>query len=185
MRTFILPSSKEKITMLREQIAASLEDAFSQYGFAEPSVAQLKTLCNVSLRTLYKHFPSKEALIVGALEYRHHRYLAFLLDNAPEDGLESIQQIFDKLEQWMIEYAPHGCMSLNAVAAFPDNATINKAVKDHKEDVRRFLGEKSRRDDLSTTLFLLHEGISSAWPVIGKDAVISGQNTLTQLLGNK
>ena len=66
--------------MLREQIAASLEVAFSQQGFAEPSVAQLKTACGVSLRTLYKHFPSKEAMIVGALEYRHQRYLDFLLE---------------------------------------------------------------------------------------------------------
>ena len=31
--------------MLREQIAASLEDTFSQHGFAEPSVSQLKTAC--------------------------------------------------------------------------------------------------------------------------------------------
>lgn len=168
--------------MLREQIAGNLEDAFSQYGFAEPSVAQLKTLCNVSLRTLYKHYPSKEAMVVGALEYRHHRYLEFLLEDSPDSGIESVVHIFNKLEQWMIEYAPHGCMSLNAVAAFPDNAVIGKAVKDHKEEVRRFLGKKCGRDDLSTALFLLHEGISSAWPVIGKDAVTSGQNALLQLL---
>ncbi|OIQ26504.1 TetR/AcrR family transcriptional regulator [uncultured Vibrio sp.] len=171
--------------MLREQIAANLEDAFSQYGFAEPSVAQLKTLCNVSLRTLYKHYPSKEAMVVGALEYRHHRYLEFLLEDYPESSIESVVHIFNKLEQWMIEYAPHGCMSLNAVAAFPDNAVIGKAVKEHKEEVRRFLGQKCGRDDLSTALFLLHEGISSAWPVIGKDAVTSGQNALLQLLGEQ
>ena len=82
--------------MLREQIAASLEVAFSQQGFAEPSVAQLKTACNVSLRTLYKHFPSKEAMIVGALEHRHHRYLNFLLENVPAGGLESMLDIFNK-----------------------------------------------------------------------------------------
>lgn len=34
--------------MLKEQIAASLEQAFSELGFAEPSVAQLKTACGVS-----------------------------------------------------------------------------------------------------------------------------------------
>ncbi|MEF1262780.1 TetR/AcrR family transcriptional regulator, partial [Vibrio harveyi] len=40
--------------MLKEQIAANLEQAFSELGFAEPSVAQLKAACGVSLRTLYK-----------------------------------------------------------------------------------------------------------------------------------
>ncbi|PKF62018.1 TetR/AcrR family transcriptional regulator [Psychromonas sp. psych-6C06] len=168
--------------MLKEQIAASLEEVFSKYGFAEPSVAQLKTACNVSLRTLYKHYPSKEVMIVGALEYRHQRYLAFLLNESPSLGVESVLHIFNKLEQWMKEFAPHGCLSMNAIAAFPDNLVISKAVKEHKEAVRQFLGVQSQREDLSTALFVLHEGVSSAWPILGRDAVTSAQKALLQLL---
>lgn len=168
--------------MLREQITVSLEDTFSQYGFAEPSVAQLKTACNVSLRTLYKHYPSKEAMIVGALEYRHQRYLAFLLNESPSPGLESVLHIFNKLELWMKEFAPHGCLSMNAIAAFPDNPLINKAVKEHKEDVLQFLSQQSQRGDLATAIFLLHEGVSSAWPVLGREAITSAQKALLQLL---
>ncbi|MEZ8351349.1 TetR/AcrR family transcriptional regulator [Vibrio splendidus] len=168
--------------MLREQIAASLEVAFSQQGFAEPSVAQLKTACNVSLRTLYKHFPSKEAMIVGALEYRHQRYLDFLLETSPEKGLASVTHIFNKLQQWMEEYAPHGCLSMNALAAFPDNELINQAVIEHKKEVQALMAKQSQRDDLASELFLLHEGVSSAWPVLGKEAVASAQNMVTKLL---
>ena len=168
--------------MLREQIAAHLEGAFSQYGFAEPSVAQLKTACKVSLRTLYKYYPSKEAMIVGALEYRHQRYLTFLLNESPSRGVESVLHIFDRLEEWMKEFAPHGCLSMNAIAAYPDNLFINKAVKEHKEDVRQFLGLQSQREDLATAIFLLHEGVSSAWPVLGRTAVTSAQKALLQLL---
>ena len=169
--------------MLKDKIAASLEDAFSNYGFAEPSVAQLKTACNVSLRTLYKHFPSKEAMIVAALEYRHQRYLSFLLNESPSEGFESALHIFNRLELWMQKYAPHGCLSLNAIAAFPDNSLINETVKAHKNEVRLFLGQQSQREELSTSLFLLHEGVTSAWPVIGKEAIISAQKTLLELLG--
>jgi len=168
--------------MLREQIAADLEAAFSQYGFAEPSVAQLKTACNVSLRTLYKYYPSKEAMIVAALEYRHQRYLTFLLNESPSRGVESVLHIFNRLEQWMKEFAPHGCLSMNAIAAYPDNLLISKAVKEHKEDVRQFLGLQSQREDLATAIFLLHEGVSSAWPVLGRTAVTSAEKALSQLL---
>ena len=118
--------------MLKEQIAANLEQAFSELGFAEPSVAQLKAACGVSLRTLYKHYPSKEEMIVAALEHRHQRYLNFLLDNSPQTGLEATQHIFSKLKQWMEDYAPHGCMSMNAVAAFPEHDIINQTVADSK-----------------------------------------------------
>lgn len=57
--------------MSQQQIAENLERAFSQKGFAEPSVAELKALSGVSMRTLYKYFPSKESMVVGALDYRH------------------------------------------------------------------------------------------------------------------
>ncbi|PTP44564.1 TetR/AcrR family transcriptional regulator [Vibrio splendidus] len=168
--------------MLREQIAASLEVAFSQQGFAEPSVAQLKTACNVSLRTLYKHFPSKEAMIVGALEHRHQRYLSLLLEDSPRSGYQAVTHIFNKLQQWLEEYAPHGCMSMNAMAAFPDNELISQAVTQHKEQVRLLIGKQSLREDFATPLFLLHEGVSSAWPVLGEEAVASAQNMVTKLL---
>ncbi|MFZ3439839.1 TetR/AcrR family transcriptional regulator [Vibrio harveyi] len=168
--------------MLKEQIAANLEQAFSELGFAEPSVAQLKAACGVSLRTLYKHYPSKEEMIVAALEHRHQRYLNFLLDNSPQTGLEATQHIFSKLKQWMEDYAPHGCMSMNAVAAFPEHDIINQTVKAHKEDVRHFLGKQSLRQDLATQLFLLHEGVSSAWPVLGNEALKSAQQAVLRLL---
>lgn len=83
--------------MLRERIAADLEDAFSKFGFAQASVAQLKSACNVSLRTLYKHFPSKEAMIIAALEYRHKRYIAFLLNESHSTGIESVLHILINL----------------------------------------------------------------------------------------
>ena len=168
--------------MLKEQIAASLEDAFSQCGFAEPSVAQLKNACNVSLRTLYKYYPSKEAMIVGALEFRHQRYLKLLSDEAPEKGKDATLFIFEKLEVWMQEFAPHGCLSMNAISAFPDNELITLAVKEHKKEVQQLLGVQSQRPDLSVALFLLHEGVSSAWPLVGEESVISAKSVVLQLL---
>jgi len=121
-------------------------------------------------------------MIVAALEYRHQRYLTFLLKESPAPGIESIFHIFNKLEQWMEEFAPHGCMSINAIAAFPDNSFISKSVKEHKQKICHLLGQQSQREDLATALFLLHEGVSSAWPVLGKSAVTSAQKALLILL---
>lgn len=168
--------------MLKEQIAASLEQAFSELGFVESNVAQLKIACGVSLRTLYKHYPSKESMIVAALEHRHHRYLSFLLDDAPKAGPDAILYIFDKLKLWMKDFAPSGCMSVNAIAAFPEHEIITNTVKLHKEDVRLFLGKQSLREDLATQLFLLHEGVSSAWPILGDEAFSSTKNIILKLL---
>ncbi|MEL0624882.1 TetR/AcrR family transcriptional regulator [Marinomonas arenicola] len=169
---------------MKQQIAASLEVAFSQYGFAEPNVDKLKTACNVSLRTLYKHYPSKESMVIAALDYRHQRYLAYLESERPEDGVQSIVHTFQKLGDWMADYAPHGCLSMNAIAAFPKQVQINQAVLQHKAEVRDLLGKYSQRPDLANTLLVLHEGISSAWPILGENAISSATSALLTLLNH-
>ncbi|CAH0530313.1 TetR/AcrR family transcriptional regulator [Vibrio hippocampi] len=173
-----------KHNTLKQAIAADLEQAFSQMGFANPSVAQLKDACNVSLRTLYKHYPSKEAMVIAALEHRHVRYLEFLSqDSGSQDihqqGVEALQATFSKLAHWMSTNAPHGCMSTSAVAAFPDHNEINQVVMKHKLEVRDRLGQLSQRADLATQFFLLHEGIAAAWPVLGQTAVVEANHALT------
>jgi len=167
---------------MRAQIAARLEKVFSEQGFAEPSVEQIKNACEVSLRTLYKYYPSKQEMIAAALVHRHQRYFNYLLDGAPEAGSDAIMHIFDRLAQWMNDYAANGCMSLNALAAFPEQTVIITVVKEYKLQVREFLSKQSLREDLANELFLLHEGVASAWPVLGDDAVNAAQRTLLILL---
>jgi len=121
-------------------------------------------------------------MVVAALDYRHQRYLDFLLNESPPPGIASIFHIFDRLEQWMKAFAPHGCMSMSAVAAFPDDPVIASSVQKHKQEVRHFLGQQSQREDLATAIFLLHEGVTSSWPVLGTKAIISAQRTLSTLL---
>ncbi len=168
--------------MLKDQIAADLEKAFSLHGFAEPSVSQLKDACNVSLRTLYKHYPSKEAMIIAALNCRHQRYISLLLNQSSTDGSTRILGTFETLERWMNNDAPNGCMSLNALAAFPENDDIKQAVARHKREVRDLLGQLSQQPQLATHLFLLHEGITSAWPIIAHDAIATAQHIAKKLI---
>lgn len=168
--------------MLKEQIAANLEKTFSELGFVEPNVTQLKNACGVSLRTLYKYYSSKEDMIVAALEHRHKRYLAFLLDGSPKAGTEAITHIFSRLQEWMKNYAPNGCMSVNAIAAFPEHEVITQVVRSHKQSVCEFLGKQSLCEKWASELFLLHEGAACAWPLLGSKAVNAAQSAALKIM---
>ncbi|WP_205747802.1 TetR/AcrR family transcriptional regulator [Desulforhopalus sp. IMCC35007] len=157
----------------KEQIAARLEQAFNNRGFAEPSVAELQRASGTTLRTLYRHFPSKEAMVIGALHYRHARYFAFLAENEPPPGKDSIIHLFNRLAVWMTSYAPHGCLYLNALTSFPDNKNVRDATMRYKNELIQVMAVRSCRKDLSHELFLLHEGVSAAWPIVGKQAIHS------------
>lgn len=164
-----------------QQIAANLEAAFAQHGFAQPSVAILQKTSGVSLRTLYKYYPSKEQMIIAALDHRQQRYLAFLAKDAPAPGMEAVIHAFKQLQQWMKGSAPNGCMSMQAIAAFPENQQIRQVVNSHKQAVQQFLAQQSQHPDCAEALFLVHEGIASAWPLMG-EATIASAEQLTHIL---
>ena len=69
----------------KSRIARNLDAQFAEMGFAAPGVDALRDGADVSLRTLYKYFPSREAMVVGALEYRNEIYLDWI-SGGPDAG---------------------------------------------------------------------------------------------------
>lgn len=164
------------------ELASKLEQAFALYGFAEPNVAKLKNYTGTTLKTLYKYFPSKEDMIIGALNYRQSRYISFLEEDCPPTQNDALHHIFERLSLWLTTFAPRGCMSLQALASYPGNQQIETAVNEHKHEVLLWLSQKLKDKALSNRVFLLHEGMSSAWPTLGKEALTAAKTSLNTLL---
>ncbi len=170
------------MTSKKEQIASRLEQTFNSRGFAEPSVAELQREAGTSLRTLYRYFPSKEAMVIGALAYRHDRYFSFMAENEPPPGNESIIHLFNRLADWMTTYAPNGCLYLNALTAFPDNKDVKDATVQYKNELIQVMAQRSGHGSLAGELFLLHEGASAAWPVVGMQAMYSAVSIAEKIM---
>lgn len=167
---------------LDQRIAGRLETVFAAQGFAEPGVAVLRAAADVSLRTLYRYYPSREAMIIGALDHRHDRYLAQLGAGAPPPGAASLDHLFGRLGDWMRRNAPGGCLFLNALAAHPENADIRAAVDRHKREILRTLGARAGRPALGPALFLIHEGTTASWAVLGDRAIESARRMARALI---
>ena len=82
----------------------------------------------------------------------------------------------------MQQYAPNGCLSINALSAFPEDEVISSAVQNHKNEVKQLLGEQSLNASIASSLFLLHEGVSSAWPVTGDEALLAAKQSILKLI---
>ena len=156
------------MTDIRTRIAVELERSFAEAGFADQGVETLRAEADVSLRTLYRHFPSREAMIIGALEQRDRTYDAWL-SGGPEDGIDHVLYPLVRLGEWLHQAANTGCLFLNALAQYPDNAAIEAVIKDHKARLARQFNRRLAHvapgrnlDHLAATLFLLHEGMTQA-----------------------
>nr|WP_217909610.1 hypothetical protein [Desulfosediminicola flagellatus] len=89
---------------------------------------------------------------------------------------------FNRLAAWMTTYAPSGCLYLNALTSFPDNKDVRDATVQYKSELIQIMAARSGRKDLAHELFLLHEGASAAWPVVGEQAIHSAISVAKKII---
>jgi AcrR family transcriptional regulator len=166
----------------REKIASGLEHAFATGGFAEIGVDDLRAATQVSLRTLYKYYPSREDMVLAALEHRHARYLAHLFTDLPAAPERALDEVFDRVDEWMRTNAPQGCLFHSAVAAQPHNEAIREMRERHKGEVAARLGEAAGLSSFADELMLLHEGLTQSWSFMGARAVARAKYMAKSLL---
>ncbi|PAU82354.1 TetR family transcriptional regulator [Halovibrio salipaludis] len=163
------------MTNTQEKIATGLECAFAEHGFAEIGVDGLREATQVSLRTLYKYCPSREDMVLTALNHRHTRYLSHLLEGLSEEPQDALEEMLDRIGSWMAANAPQGCLFHSAVAAHPDNTVIRTMLERHKTEVAdgmvQATGLASARDEL----MLIHEGVTQSWPLMQERAIRSAK----------
>ena len=163
------------------KIAAGLERAFVTHGFAEPNVETLRDAAGVSLRTLYKYTPSRDEMVLAALEHRHLRYLNHVFARLPEDGETAFGAIIDRISGWMATEAQHGCLFHAAVAAAPQDGRLVELLKRHKSEVAQRAAKAVHLEDQVTDIAFIFEGLTQSWPLLGDEAMNSAHRLAESL----
>ncbi|MEX0327676.1 MAG: TetR/AcrR family transcriptional regulator [Ruegeria sp.] len=178
------------MTTTQHRIAESLDRQFAAMGFATQGVEALRAGADVSLRTLYKYFPSREAMVVGALDHRDRTYSDWIA-GGPENGADHVLYPLLRLGDWLTEVANTGCLFINALSAYPDSTAIRSAVERHKSRLHQhFLDRLTHVDPcceaaaLADTMLLLHEGLTDTARLFGakpatQSALRSGRSILS------
>lgn len=169
----------------KEKLTAELERAFAAGGFAELGVADLRAAADVSLRTLYKYFPSRDDMVLAALQHRHERYMAFLFADLPEDTSARLDRLFERIGEWMRRNSPKGCLFHNALAAQPHSKALRKMLVRHKAEVAARLAESLGLQTEEAALSLLHEGVVQSWVFQGRESVEVAKSLARELLARK
>ena len=106
---------------MKERILETADRLFYLKGIRAIGVDTIAAEIGISKRTLYNHFPSKDALITAYLQRRS-------VQRGPSDKppVEQILGIFDSLERRFASKDFRGCPFVNAVA---EVGTESKAVR--------------------------------------------------------
>jgi AcrR family transcriptional regulator len=149
----------EKIDM-KERILQTADRLFYLQGIRAIGVDTMAAEIGISKRTLYNHFPSKDALILAYLERRLVQPRA-----SDESPLEQILGTFDSLERRFAAKDFRGCPFVNAVAELgPKDKAVKKIATAFKESRRLWFRDLlielgvTDPEALATQLTLLVDG---------------------------
>jgi AcrR family transcriptional regulator len=145
---------------MKERILDTAERLFYRHGIRAIGVDTIAAEVGISKRTLYNHFPSKDALIAAYL--KRGFYTPHASDRPP---VEQILRTFDRLEKGFAAKDFRGCRFVNAVAELgEDDRAARKIALDFKEDRRLWFRERllaigaKDAEQLATQLALLVDG---------------------------
>ncbi|AYC33466.1 TetR family transcriptional regulator [Pseudomonas cavernae] len=124
----------------REQLLDTALDLFAREGYHATGIDRILAESGVAKMTLYKHFKSKDELIVAALESRQ-RQIAEDLSEA-QQGLgarERVLGVFDFVQTLTEGERFCGCLFINAAAEFHDRGhPIHRQAAAYKAVVREY-----------------------------------------------
>ena len=152
-------SASEKPTM-KARILETADRLFYLQGIRAVGVDTIAAEIGISKRTLYNHFPSKNAMIAA--------YLAGRFKQVPASDKPPVEQIlgtFDRLERGFASKGFRGCPFVNAVAELgAEDRSVKKIAIAFKESRRIWFRdlltqlEVADANGLATQLQLLVDG---------------------------
>lgn len=158
---------------MRDRILETADRLFYGEGIRATGVDTIAAEIGISKRTLYNHFPSKDALI---LAYLTRRFVP--LDASDLSPVEQILGAFDRLERRFASKAFRGCPFVNAVAELGEKGhPANEIALAFKEQRRTWFRDRLTRlgvpnpDGLATQLALLVDGAIAGALVRGDPAM--------------
>jgi AcrR family transcriptional regulator len=163
----------------RERILDAASAAFYGRGIGAVGVDVVVAEAGVAKATLYRHFRSKDDLVVAFLRRRDGRWRDWLRSAAERLAPRPADRplaVFDALGEWFASEDFRGCAFINAAAEIADpEHPARAAVEDHErllaidlEDMLSAAGAADPADDAAALLLLIQGAIVSA--LIERDA---------------
>lgn len=157
--------------MSRNKRAELIRDAlklFYRNGFTATGMDLVAKETGVSKTSIYKHFRTKDELILAVLRLRDENFRNWLfrrLEELADTPQDQLLAMFDVLAEWFSEAGYQGCMFIKAAAEFQDkNNAINAQSYAHKvllaDHVTELATQAGYQDPraLAEQLLLLKEG---------------------------
>jgi AcrR family transcriptional regulator len=157
----------------RERILDTAYELFSQHGIRAVGIDSIIRRSGVARMTLYRHFGSKDALVLAFLERREARWTKDWLQREVErravDPADRLLAIFDVFDEWFQRQDFEGCSFINVLLEIADpTSDLHRASADYLARIRAFVAELANEGGVADP-----EGLAHKWHILMKGSIVA------------
>lgn len=167
------PAAPDKGSGARRRILDAAYQLFSQRGIQAVGIDELISTAKVAKATFYRHFPSKDDLVLDFLLEREQVWTKDWVEAGARERADSpvdqLLAIFDLFDEWFHRQDFEGCSFVNVLLEFRgvNHDPLGRASVSHLENIRtviRDLAEEADLDDPSA--------FALSWHILMKGAIV-------------
>jgi AcrR family transcriptional regulator len=160
------------VSSARERILDAAYDLFARRGIRDVGVDEVIQRAGVAKATLYRHFPSKDDLVLAFLDLREQRWTRDYVEAEAErrgaTAEDRLFAIFDVFDEWFHRDGFEACTFVNVLFEMGPGHPVGGASISHLEQirwlVRRFADEAGLRDT---------DSFAWSWHILMKGAIVA------------
>jgi AcrR family transcriptional regulator len=169
----------------KEKLFQTAARLFYQYGYQAIGVDTIASESGIGKMTLYRHFPSKDDLIVAFLRQSDEDFWEYF-ERSTEDAPTArgkLLAFFEALQKYVVTPACYGCPFINVASEYPGAGYVGHQVAlEHKQSVRARFNQLAKEagarqpQELANALLLLMDGAYMAARMYGTSSGNPGAN---------
>lgn len=156
----------------RERILDTAYELFSRRAIHDVGVDEVIQHAGVAKATLYRHFPSKDDLVIAFLEAREERWtLAWVEAEARRRGStpeEQLLAIFELFDEWFHRDDFEACSFINVLLELGPTHRAGQASVRHLASIRSIVGRLAEEAGLRDPASFAH-----SWHILMKGSIVA------------
>jgi AcrR family transcriptional regulator len=157
----------------RERILDTAYDLFSRHGVRAVGVDRIVETSGVAKMSLYRHFGSKDELVLAFLQERERRWTTDWLHSEvtarADAGAGRMLAIFDVFDEWFHEPGFEGCSFINVLLEFGgSDHPIRSASTEHLANIRGLVQGFAEQAGVADP-----EAVARQWHILMKGSIVA------------
>ena len=156
----------------RERILDTAYELFSRRAVRDVGIDEVIERAGVAKATLYRHFPSKDDLVIAFLELREERWTVAWVEaeakrrgSTPEEQLLAIFELFD---EWFHRDDFEACSFINVLLEMGPAHPVGRASVRHLASIRSVVGRLAEEAALRDP-----DSFARSWHILMKGSIVS------------